>query len=682
VAERGGEAQAMDAHCGTHDVFISYASHDSAVANDVSAALESQGIKCWIAPRDVTPGAFYADAIVHAIDASKAIVLILSNNAATSPHVLREIERGTSKRRPVLSLRIDQVQLPAGLQYFLNTSQWLDALGGNIALSLPKLVAAVRLAIEKPAAPADAIEEIRVGGRDFRVPYPTDGNRSRYRTVIVMVSLAVAGIASYAAYKYWQPERRATASAMSIVASPAPASETAASAIPERSVAVLPFADMSEKRDQEYFSDGLSEELIDMLTKVPDLRVPARTSSFYFKGKQIKIPDIARELRVAHVLEGSVRRSGNRLRVTAELIRADNGYDVWSQTYDRTPNDIFKVQDEIARAVVDALKLSLPAVPKPKAANAENTEAYTLFLQARARLVQPTRQRTEQAAVYLKQALDLDPKFAPAWALYAKTRTILYEAGSISFKQAGDEARETATRAIALDPGLCAAHVSMARVHGFFDWDWVAMNVEIKLARQLDPNDSDALRYAGVYALIRGRSDEAIDVMRSAVDRDPLEAANYQILGAAYLAARRWQESRLAFERSANLNPDLGGHSGMGEALLLGKESAAALTEFELSPDEEERLGGRALALYALGQRAAADAALADLQKRFGDREAFRIAMIHAYRGDFDQSFAWLEHAYSIHNRDLSWLKSEPLAQNLKGDPRYDAILRKMKLLD
>ncbi len=208
------------------------------------------------------------------------------------------------------------------------------------------------------------------------------------------------------------------------------------------------------------------------------------------------------------------------------------------------------------------------------------------------------------------------------------------------------------------------------------------MNVEINLARQLDPNDSDALRYAGVYALIRGRSDEAIEVMRSAVDRDPLEGANYQILGAAYLSARRWQESRLAFERSANLNPNLGGHSGMGEALLLGKESAAALTEYELDADEEERLGGRALALYALGQRAAADAALADLQTRLGDRGAFTIAMIHAYRGDVDQSFAWLEHAYARHDHELPWLQSEPLAQNLKSDPRYDAMLRKMKLLN
>ena len=435
MAERGGEAQAMDAHSGTHDVFISYASHDAAVANDVSAALESQGIRCWIAPRDVTPGAFYADEIVHAIDACKAIVLILSNNAAASPHVLREIERGTSKRRPVLSLRIDQAQLPAGLQYFLNTSHWLDAVSGNIALSFPKLVSAVRLAIKKPAAPPSATAEKRVGGSDFRVSYPTDGNTPRYRTAIVMASVVVAGIASYAAYIYWQPERRSTASAVPMVASPAPTDETAASAIPERSVAVLPFADMSEKRDQEYFSDGLSEELIDMLTKVPDLRVPARTSSFYFKGKQMKIPEIARELRVAHVLEGSVRRSGYRLRITAELIRADNGYHVWSQTYDRTPNDIFKVQDEIARAVVDALKLSLPAVPKPKAASAEDTEAYTLFLQARARLVQPSRQGTEEAAVYLKQALDLDPKFAPAWALYAKTRTFSTRPGASVFSR-------------------------------------------------------------------------------------------------------------------------------------------------------------------------------------------------------------------------------------------------------
>lgn len=341
------------------------------------------------------------------------------------------------------------------------------------------------------------------------------------------------------------------------------------------------------------------------------------------------------------------------------------------------------MQDEIAESVVTALKLSLLAAPMPKAISAENTEAYTLYLQARALTSQASKKGDiEQAGLYLRHALDLDPKYAPAWALYAKTRTMLYEAGSIKFQQARDEAREAAMRAILLDPDLCAAHVSMARVHSFFYWNWAAMDAEIKLARRLDPNDSDALRYAGIIALIRGRSDEAIDVLQQAVERDPLGGANHQILGEAYLAAGRLQESRVAFEHSAALNPNFGGHWGRGEALLIGGERAAALAEFELSPEEDDRLAGRALALHALGQSAAADAAFADLEKRFANDDAFDIAMIHAYRGDIDQSFAWLERAYARHDRGLSTLKSEPLAKNLRGDARYEAMLVKMKLLD
>jgi TolB-like protein len=329
---------------------ISYASQDGAVAAVVCNALEQAGVTCWIAPRDVTSGAFYADELVHAIDSARALVLILSQSAAASPHVHREVERAISKRHPVVSLRIDRAALPAGLEYFLNTSQWLDASGGDTARTMPKLVAAVQVAIDRP----------------------------RCRIAIVAGSLLAVAIGGLAVYKSRLPERRVLLP--SEVA--APTAAPAPSSIPEQSVAVLPFVDMSEKKDQEYFSDGLSEELIDMLVKVPNLRVPARTSSFYFKGKPTKIPEIARELGVAHVLEGSVRKSGNHLRVTAQLVRADNGFHIWSQTYDRKLDDIFKMQDDIANAVVNALKVSLFAALKPRVPATSNMEAYTLLLKA------------------------------------------------------------------------------------------------------------------------------------------------------------------------------------------------------------------------------------------------------------------------------------------------------------
>jgi len=347
----------------TPSVFISYASLDSAIAESTCEALEKAGVRCWIAPRDVTPGAFYGDEIVHAIDAAKAIVLILSQNAATSPHVLREVERAASKRHAVISLRIDKGPLPAGLEYFLNTSQWLDASSGDTSRALPKLVSAVGAAIQAPTVTPTGLPTARALA-------PAVAAISPKGLVFVVASVVGLALVGFAADRLWLSSHRAAAIPTTTPVASAPVPSTAAPVIPEKPVAVLAFVDMSEKKDQEYFSDGLSEELIDMLTKVPELRVPARTSSFYFKGKQATLTDIAKALGVTHVLEGSVRKSGSALRVTAQLIRVDNGYHIWSETYDRNQEDVFKIQDDIARAVVDKLRLTLLGgeVPRPNSA--------------------------------------------------------------------------------------------------------------------------------------------------------------------------------------------------------------------------------------------------------------------------------------------------------------------------
>src|ERR1700729_4100019 len=357
MAEGGSGEKANDS---TPVVFISYAAQDSAIAETACEALEKAGVTCWIAPRDVTPGAFYGDEIVHAIDAARAIVLILSQSAASSPHVLREVERAASKRHAVISLRHDRAPLPAGLQYFLNTSQWLDASSGDTARALPKLVSAVQLAIQAPTVTPTGVP---MG----HVLAPAVSALSRKRAALVVASIVSLALVGLAVDRLWLSSHRAAATPATTPAMSVPAPATGAPAIPEKSVAVLPFVDMSEKKDQEYFSDGLSEELIDMLTKVPELRVPARTSSFYFKGKQATVPEIAKALGVADVLEGSVRKSGNTLRITAQLIRVATGYHLWSETYDRKLDDIFKIQDEIAGAVVKALKVSLLIDALPRA---------------------------------------------------------------------------------------------------------------------------------------------------------------------------------------------------------------------------------------------------------------------------------------------------------------------------
>src|SRR6266404_5330868 len=434
MAEGGGDERASGS---TPTVFISYASQDAAVANSIAENLEHHGLRCWLAPRDVKPGALYADAIVAAINEAKALVLVLSGSAVTSSHVSREVERAASKRKPMIAFRIDAAPLSRALEYFLGESQWIDVRALGMPAALAKLAETVGQGLGQTAA-ADPAASAK--------PLKRTGGRAKLMvgaSVVISVGVAVAlGV------HFWSQSHNAARSA-------------AAVAITEKSVAVLPFVDMSEKKDQEYFSDGLSEELIDMLTKVPELRVPARTSSFYFKGKQATIADIAKALSVTHVLEGSVRKAGNHLRITAQLVRADNGYHLWSETYDRQLDDIFKVQDEIAGEVVKALKISLGANEAPRAVVTSNPAAHALLLQAEYFFNRATPDGYTKAIGYYQQAVRLDPNSALGWAGLSMVLTASWQNQWLphgrTFQQQRALALQAAERAIALDPKLGVA---------------------------------------------------------------------------------------------------------------------------------------------------------------------------------------------------------------------------------
>jgi TolB-like protein len=385
-------------------VFISYASHDAAIAQKVCSELEAAGFRCWIAPRDVVPGTLYADGIVGAIDESRVLVLILSKDAVASAHVGKELERATSKRHPIIALKLDTAPLTRAFEYFLNESQWINVGAGSEDSAIEKLIAAVGQHLSSGAA-----SSATSGFQASAVHRNAAVARRMWVIAAVVVAVVLTG-GYFFVDKAWLHGRRA----------PVITTVATTPAISDKSVAVLPFVDMSEKKDQEYFSDGLSEELIDMLTKVSDLRVPARTSSFYFKGKSEDIPTIAKRLLVAHVLEGSVRKSGNHMRITVQLVRADNGYHLWSQTYDRTVDDIFKVQDEIAGAVVKALKLSLFATAAPVAVQTSNTDAYLLYLKGTALFRRGNAEDNVASVATLKESLKLDPDYAPGWGMLTR----------------------------------------------------------------------------------------------------------------------------------------------------------------------------------------------------------------------------------------------------------------------
>ncbi len=438
---------------------------------------------------------------------------------------------------------------------------------------------------------------------------------------------------------------------------------------------------MSEKKNEEYFSDGLSEELIDKLTSVPELRVPARTSSFYFKGKQVTVGEIAKQLGVTHVLEGSVRRSGDQLRITAQLVRADNGYHVWSETYDRKIGDIFKIQDEIASAVVNQLQASLLSGTVPVKPPTTNSEAYTLYLQAKSLFQNATPTDYQRAYDCLQRALALDPSFALAWSEVAWVRVRQYFLGLVPKAQAVAEAHRALAKALEINSSLAEAHLTKGRVLYVIDWDWPQAEHEIRQAIALDPGISDGYRWAGMVAGTLGHSNEALELYRKAAERDPLEAHAYYLMAEIQLRQGNWSDAVSNSSRAHVLMPTMYGDSVPWIDLARGDYEAALAWLPHIKSTTYANIV-RARAFYALHRKAEADAALIALERDAGDSVPFEIAMIHANRSEIDETFSWLDRAYEVRDIDLANMLGHPDLRRITGDPRYKVFLRKMRLPD
>jgi TolB-like protein/Flp pilus assembly protein TadD len=461
-------------------------------------------------------------------------------------------------------------------------------------------------------------------------------------------------------------------------------------AISDKSIAVLPFADMSEKKDQEYFADGMAEEILDLLAKVPGLHVPARTSSFYFKGKSEDIPTIARRLMVGHVLEGSVRRAGDRVRITVQLVRADNGYHLWSETYDRTLDDVFKVQDEIAGEIVKALKVSLGETVVPRVVATTNSDAYALLLQARFFVARSTQDDLSRAIADYEKVIQLDPDSAVAWAELSMALTYVWNSGFLpqgrTVQQQRTLALNDAERAVAINPNLGVAHEALAEIRFWFDWDWSKVEVEIDKARALDPSSTTALTQAGALAMLRGRPMVALQLWEQASAQDPLNSEAQLYLAEGHYVLGQFTEAEVAARKAVELNPMVpASHLPLSRALLALGQQEAALAEIEKEPDPGYRAFARARAYIVLARKADAEGAFSQLKTNFAAEQRYNIATLHALRGERDQAFAWLDLAYLQHDPSLIGippLTAEPDVQNLRGDPRYKAFLRKMNLAE
>jgi TolB-like protein/Tfp pilus assembly protein PilF len=477
--------------------------------------------------------------------------------------------------------------------------------------------------------------------------------------------LALVGITALLAGAWYVGRQSAPASAAAPTAG-------AVAGVSSASIAVLPFVNMSSDPEQEYFSDGISEELLNLLAKIPGLEVAARTSSFSYKGKDVKVADVARELNVAHVLEGSVRKSGNQVRITAQLIKADDGFHMWSETWDRSLDDIFKIQDEIAADVVEQLKLTL--LGEAPTAEAADPRAYALYLQARQLSRQNTAEGFEQSIVLFERALEIDPEYAAAWSGIAASYRRQGSSDLRPIDEAFELARQAATSALEIDPEHGPSYAVLGRIASD-SRDLASGARYLERALRMDPTNPDIVFEAAVLAMNIGRVDKAIALGEYVTARDPVNPAGHFNLGLAYRSAGRLNQAEASFRTSNSLSPGrLGALYSVGTVLLMKGEPEAALAAFAEETDEEYRVKGTALALYELGRQGEYESTFLELRARWGEQWPSEVAHVYAWTGDADAAFEWLDRAVAQDEPGLNEQFQGPFYASLRDDPRWQAF--------
>ena len=464
------------------------------------------------------------------------------------------------------------------------------------------------------------------------------------------------------------------------------------------SIAVLPFTDLSPEKDQEYFTEGLAEELLNVLAKIRGLRVASRTSAFSFKGTNVDIPTVAQKLNVATVLEGSVRKAGKRVRITAQLIEVATDSHLWSETYDRELVDIFAVQDDIAQSVVKELRSALlgekPDASASAAAKAEvqaagkgrgeNVEAYRLYLQARFFEDRLTQEDTAKAVEHYRRALEVDPQYALAWA--GLSRAFGHQAGyswEPDLARGFGRAREAAQRALQLEPDLAEGHASLGFIRMLHDWDWSGADESLRRALELAPSDVQVIRARAMLVGNLGSLQEGIALLRRAATLDPLSVQVYRSLAGACVRAGRLDEAEAAATKALELNPRGGlTHAWMGTVRLLQGRLDEAQEMFQQESHDTFRLLGLTMVYHARGQRVESEAAMQELIEKNAAGGAFQIAEAYAYRGETDLAFEWLERAYMQRDPGIGMTKVSAPLRRLHGDSRWQPFLEKTRLAD
>ena len=628
-------------------IFLSYASQDADAARRICDALLALGVEVWFDQSALRGGDAWDASIRRQIKECALFVPLISGNtqAREEGYFRREWNLAVNRTMDMadgkaflLPVVIDAtLDVKAKVPEKFREVQWTHLPGG-----------------ESPSAFAEQVRRLLSGG----APQPPPA-----------------------------APMRATAAATA-----APASGVARRESP--SIAVLPFVNMSRDEENEYFADGLSEELLNVLAKIRGLRVASRTSAFSFKGKGIDIPAIAQKLNVAHVLEGSVRKSGKRVRITAQLIQVTTDSHLWSETYDRELDDIFAVQDDIAQSVVKELREALlgeganaathtavAEVRKAAVGRSDSPEAFALYLQGKFIGERVTQADSDKAIELFKKALAIEPSFALAWAGLARVHQLQAGYGFAPIDEGYERAREAAQQALRVAPDLAEAHIEMGLLQLAHDWDWGAADASFRRALEAAPGDANAVRAAAGLARILGRFDEALALIEQAVALDPLSPHTHRQAAMIYLAARRFDDAASSFQLSLDLSPNFGlAHAFLAIARMLQGRAEEGLVLAEAESHDVFRNVALAMIHHFLGHPAESDMALKTLIDGFGWTAAYQVAETYAHRVEIGRAFEWLDKAYAQRDPGLAYTAVDAFFDPLHDDPRWLPLLKRLNL--
>jgi TolB-like protein/Flp pilus assembly protein TadD len=673
-------------------VFLSYASQDAAAAARIAAALRAAGLEVWFDQSELRGGDAWDRQIRHRIHDCRLFIPVVSaaTEARDEGYFRREWKLAVDRTHDMsenktflLPVVIDQTsERGATVPDKFREVQWTRLPDGETP---PEFAARLARLLSSESSPAAAPGGVRMQPGPAPQPAGRAAPAGSSATWVRVLALATAALA-VAALGYLLIDKLVKRGAAAPSSSEATA--PAAFAPPPHSIAVLPFVNLSGDPRQDYFSDGLTEELLNSLAAVEGLQVAARTSSFSFKGKDTDIATIARKLDVGAVLEGSVRRSGHTIRITAQLINAVSGFHLWSKTYDRDLGDVLRLQTEIATAVANALKVTLLAdtAAKIELGGTRNPAAFDAYLRATKLANSASEAQGHQAAAAAyTEAIRLDPHYALAFAGRSFAESLYAAQGALgpAVHESFDKALADARQAIAVAPELADGHVSLGFYFANAALDFRQASEEFERARALGAGKASILSVYGLFAITVGRFEQGLGDLRRAVALDPLNAGSHFLLGRGLYWSRRYAEALAALDEATALDAGYVAvyqYRGLANYGLGNFEKARAACE-----PKPEYWGAQwclAVAYEKLGRRADAHASLAKLRELQGNSAAYQYATIYAQWGDTPKALEWLETALRLRDPGVTLLKDDPLLDSLREEPRFQAVVRELKFPD